>query len=171
MQPALIVVMCVGAAVTYGVLHDQVTARVCVEYFTIGHDPNVIPTTNPTLLALGWGVLSTWWVGLGLGVVLAVAARVGPRPVRSARSLVRPLLFLIAVMAVMAFVSGVAGYFLAEQKRVWLVPPLADQVPAPKHAAFLACGFAHMTSYVVGFAGGGVQIARVWLSRRRPCLP
>lgn len=74
-------------------------------------------------------------------------------------------------MAGMAFVSGVIGYLLAVQKQVWLVPPLADRVPAAKHAAFLACGFAHQTSYAVGFAGGGVQIARVWLSRRRPRLP
>jgi hypothetical protein len=35
MESLKIVLLCVGAAVTYGVLHDQVTARVCVEYFPI----------------------------------------------------------------------------------------------------------------------------------------
>jgi len=34
-----IVLLCIVAAVVYGVVHDQVTARVCVEYFTIGHPP------------------------------------------------------------------------------------------------------------------------------------
>ena len=34
-----IVVLCIVAAIVYGILHDQVTARVCVEYFTIGHPP------------------------------------------------------------------------------------------------------------------------------------
>ena len=49
-----IVLLCIAAAVVYGILHDQVTARVCVEYFTIGHPP-VFNTDSPTLLALGWG--------------------------------------------------------------------------------------------------------------------
>ena len=31
--------LCILSAIFYGVLHDQVTARVCVEYFTIGHPP------------------------------------------------------------------------------------------------------------------------------------
>jgi hypothetical protein len=39
MQLCAIVLLCVLAAVVYGVLHDQVTARICVEYFTIGHLP------------------------------------------------------------------------------------------------------------------------------------
>lgn len=64
----------------YGVLHDLVTAHVCVEYFTVGH-PQLFEfeTDSPTLLALGWGVVATWWVGAGLGVPLALVARVGSR--------------------------------------------------------------------------------------------
>jgi len=85
-----IVLMCVAAAVVYGIAHDQVTARVCVEYFTIGHPP-IFGTDDPTLLAFGWGTLATWWVGLGLGVALAFVARAGSRPKRSAASLVRPV--------------------------------------------------------------------------------
>ena len=67
------------AAIVYEIAHDQVTARVCVEYFTIGHPP-LIPSESPTLLALAWGVVATWWVGLPLGIMLAVAARAGRRP-------------------------------------------------------------------------------------------
>lgn len=32
-----IVLLCIVAAIVYGILHDQVTARVCAEYFAIGH--------------------------------------------------------------------------------------------------------------------------------------
>ena len=45
-----IVVLCIVSAIVYGILHDQVTARVCVEYFTIGHPP-IFHTDDPTLLA------------------------------------------------------------------------------------------------------------------------
>src|SRR5688500_9214653 len=57
------------AAIGYGVAHDQVTARICVEYFTLGHPP-LFPPDSPTFPALGWGVAATWWVGLPLGLLL-----------------------------------------------------------------------------------------------------
>src|SRR3954451_19765307 len=63
MQALAIVLLSILAAVLYGIVHDQVTARICVEYFTIGHPP-VFDTESPTLLGLGWGVIATWWVGL-----------------------------------------------------------------------------------------------------------
>ena len=77
-----IILSSVFASIVYGILHDQVTARVCVEYFTIGHPP-VFNTNDPTLLAIGWGIIATWWVGLILGIPLAVAARAGNRPPRT----------------------------------------------------------------------------------------
>src|SRR4029077_1503393 len=74
-----IILLCVAAAIAYGVAHDQITARVCLEYFTVFHPP-VFATQSPTALALGWGVIATWWCGLLLGLLLALAARSGSRP-------------------------------------------------------------------------------------------
>src|SRR5438046_4370100 len=102
MQSIGIVLMCIVTAVAYGIAHDQVTARVCVEYFTVGHPP-IFRTEDPTLLGLGWGVIATWWVGVLLGVPLAIFARAGTRPKRSARSLVRPLAWLLVVKAGCSF--------------------------------------------------------------------
>jgi hypothetical protein len=158
--------LCVAAAVVYGIVHDQVTARVCVEYFTVGHPP-VFGTEDPTLLGIGWGIIATWWVGLILGIPLAFAARAGSRPERSVRSLVRPVLGLMMVAGLCALVAGVVGWLLARERIVFLAGDLAGRVPPERHAAFLADGFAHTTSYAVGFAGGLVVVARVWRSRRR----
>src|ERR1051326_6342681 len=52
MQYLSVVLMCIIAAVFYGVAHDQITARICVEYFPVGHPP-IFPTKDPTLLGLG----------------------------------------------------------------------------------------------------------------------
>src|SRR5262249_54807288 len=112
MQALAIVALCVTSAVIYGIIHDQVTARICVEYFTIGHPP-VFDTESPTLLGIGWGIIATWWVGVLLGIPLAVAARVGNRPRRNAGSLVRPVAVLLTVMAVCALLAGIIGYLLA----------------------------------------------------------
>ena len=161
-----IVLLSIVMAVVYGILHDQVTARICVEYFTIGHPP-VFGTEDPTLLGIGWGIIATWWVGLILGVPLAMVARFGSRPKRDARSLVRPLLALMGASAVCALVAGITGWTLASLGYVELVGYMADAVPSDRHVAFLADGFAHTASYAAGFIGGIVVIVWVWRSRGR----
>ena len=166
MRVLAIVALCIGSAVLYGILHDQITARVCVEYFTIGHPP-VFPTTSPTWLGIGWGIIATWWVGLLLGVPLAVAARAGRRPKRNAMSLIRPIFRLLACMAIGALLAGLTGYFLARAGVIHLVEPIASRVPPEKHIWFLADLWAHDASYLVGFLGGMVVIVRVWMGRSR----
>src|SRR6516225_7936261 len=109
MQSVKILLLATGAAVVYGILQDQVTARVCVAYFTVLHPP-VFNTEDPTALAFGWGVLATWWVGVLLGVPLAAVARAGSRPKLTARDLVKPLLVVMACVGVIALLAGVAGY-------------------------------------------------------------
>src|SRR5471030_1137633 len=98
MQSLSIIFLCIFSAVLYGILHDQITARVCVEYFTIGHPP-VFNTDSPTLLGLGWGVIATWWVGLILGVPMACSARFGDRPTMTAQELFKPIWILLVCMA------------------------------------------------------------------------
>jgi hypothetical protein len=98
---------------------------------------------------------------------LALAARAGRRPRRDARSLVRPLAVLPAVMAVGAMAAGVVGVALAERGVVFLVGPLAERVPAEKHVAFLADLWAHDASYLLGCVGGVALAVRVWRSRGR----
>src|SRR5215208_4042841 len=118
METLRIVGLALLAAVGYGVLHDQVTARICVEYFTIGHPP-LFPTESPTLLALGWGVVATWWVGLPLGVLLSAAARVGARPKLTAAQLRRPVGVLLLAMGACAAIAGVVGATLAVLGQIW----------------------------------------------------
>ena len=169
MQSLVIVLMCVIAAVTYGIAHNQITARVCVEYFTVGHPP-VFDTDDPTVLGLGWGIIATSWVGLLLGIPLAVVARAGARPKRSVGSMIRPIITLLAVMAVCALGAGIAGWFLAQSGAVFLVGPIAETLPADRHVPFLADMWAHSASYLVGLAGGIVVLVLVWRSRSRASI-
>ena len=93
------------AAILYGIVHDQITARVCIEYFTVGH-AKVIDSDDPTLIALNWGVRATWWAGLFLGLGLATAARLGSRPKREIKTLLKPIAGLLIVMALFASIAG-----------------------------------------------------------------
>src|SRR5579871_109683 len=164
MESIKIVVLCTGSAVIYGVLHDQVTARVCVEYFTIGHPP-IFGTDSPTLLALGWGVIATWWVGLMLGIPVALASRAGSRPKLTSARLVRPLTILMVVTAGVSLLAGVTGYFAATAGAVWLLEPLQSAVPASKHVRFLADLWAHSAAYGVGFLGSIIICGWIWFKR------
>ena len=149
----------------YGIAHDQVTARVCLEYFTVGHPP-IFNTTSPTLLALGWGVVATWWVGLPLGLTLATAARVGRRPKFGVRSLVRPVGILLVIMGASALTFGLVGAALAARGSISLWEPLASRVPRSAHVRFLADLWAHNASYFVGFFGGLGVAGWVWVQRQ-----
>ena len=153
MESVRIVGLCVLAAVTYGVVHDQFTARICVEYFTIGHPP-LVPSESPTVLALAWGVVATWWVGLPLGALLAVAARSGAKPKLLARELRRPIVRLLIAMAIGAALAGSVAYVLARTGVISLQGRLATLVPADRHARFLADLWAHSASYALGLTGG-----------------
>ena len=161
MESLKIILLSIVAAVAYGIVHDQITARICVEYFTIGHPP-IFGTDDPTLLGIGWGIVATWWVGFMLGVPLAVMARAGKLPPRSAASLVRPIAILMLVSAVGAILAGIVGWYLASHGIARLAGPLAAKIPADKHVAFLIDGFAHSASYAVGFIGGLVLMTLVW---------
>jgi len=137
MEALKIWLLCVGSAVCYGMLHDQITVRVYPEYFTVFH-PHLVDTSSLTVLALAWGVAATWWMGASLGIPVAVCARVGHNPALSARQLLLPIGILLLVMGISALCAGLVGYFLSPH--------------AP--ARFFADYYAHLASYYVGGIGG-----------------
>lgn len=162
-----IVALSICACIFYGIIHDQVTARICIEYFTIGH-PRIIRTEDPTTIGIVWGIVATWWVGAVLGVALGTAARWGSRPKRTVDSLLGPIAILLLCSAVVATLAGLAGYLAATRGWVYLIGPLANKVPAGKHVLFIVDLWAHSASYFVGAVGGTILIVQVWRSRSVP---
>ncbi len=151
-----IVLLSIGAAILYGLVHDQITAHLAVEYFSVYHPPVFGGLTDPFLLGLVWGVIATWWVGLLLGVPLAICARAfgGKIPPLTARDLLCPLGILLLCMAVCAFLAGTFGWIDAD-----IDPPARNPVRPPLSAV----QWAHNTSYLVGICGGFVLCAAtVW---------
>jgi hypothetical protein len=163
MESLKIIFLCVIAAIIYGICQDMVTTRVCLEYFTIGHPPIFGGTQNPTLLALGWGVFATWWVGLGLGIPTAFFARIGSRPKMTWRDLRRPTAILMVIVGSCAIAAGVVGYF------IWggFIRAYFPQIPTEKADLFAVDAFAHEAAYGVGFIGGLFVWAWTWWRRGR----
>jgi hypothetical protein len=166
MEAVKIVLFCVLAAVGYGIVHDQVTAHLCIEYFTIAHPP-VFPTRSPFLLALGWGIIATWWVGFPLGLAAAAAARIGTWR-RLSLAEIRPMIFwLLAVTAISAFIAGATGAYLVASGRMPVPGGWGPFIPQSKWVAFSADAWAHLASYALGFIGGLSVIGHIVLRRIR----
>jgi hypothetical protein len=171
MRSLAIILLAIAAAVVYGILHDQITARICVEYFTIGHPP-VFGTDDPTLLGLGWGVIATWWVGLMLGIPLAMCARLGARPKLTAGQLVRPLVLMLLIVGVVAALAGILGNYAARRQWIALLDPLATRVPPDRHIPFITDLSIHLASYAGAFLGGILLCIITYHRRKRlPATP
>jgi hypothetical protein len=167
MEALKIAFTCVMAAVIYGIVHDQITARICLEYFTVFHPP-IFHTQSPTLLGIGWGIVATWWVGAFFSVPMILAARAGRRPTLPASELLRPIAFLLGLMAAIAVLSGITGYVLARKGLLhteWLSMVLPLQTMRYR---FMADWWAHTASYGAAFVGGIVVCVVTYRRRLEP---
>jgi hypothetical protein len=147
-----IVLLVIGAAIAYGVVHDQITIRVCPEYFTVAH-PHILRTNSLTLIALGWGVVATWWAGLAAGLVLAISARAGMPEKLTWRAFVRPAIALLLIMGACATAAGFAGHWLASTARIVSLQAWGNMLPVEKQPAFMADLFSHAFSYLTAGVG------------------
>ncbi len=147
-----IVGICIAGSIVYGLIHDQITARVCIEYFTIGH-PRMFQSDSPTLHALYWGIAATWWAGLLAGLMIATASRIGSLPRLSARRAIYSVTILLIIMGSLAAAAGIVGYRMASSGQWKLMGQVAELVPPDRHAYFIADGAAHLMSYLSGFFG------------------
>lgn len=147
-----IVLSIVALTAAYGIIHDQITARISLEYFTVGHPP-LVNSTDPTVLALVWGVVATWWFALPFAVVAAAVARVGQNPLPIAFTL-RAAAFSLVATGVCAIVAGVT----AALQHPLIPTHWAERIPADRQYSFMIAAWTHLASY---FAGGAFALASI----------
>jgi hypothetical protein len=167
MAKLTITLLSIVAAVAYGIVHDQITARLCVEYFTVAHPP-LLHTTSPTVLGFFWGTVATFGVGLLLGVVLALVSQSPEMPPVSVRRLLKLIGGLLVVTAIAASLAGVVGFGLSRRSVISIPADLAAAVPVDHHHRFMAVWFVHGASYFFGVLGGSLLLFRIWRARGRP---
>jgi len=166
LQPVRIVFFAMFAAIVYGVLHDMVTAHLCVEYFTIAHPP-IYLSDSPIVMALAWGVIATWWVGAALGVALAIAARVGSAPKIDLAELKWPVVKVMLISGAAAVLALLVGAGLYAIEAVHISQFWESRISPAKHHAFIAVAWAHTASYIVGALAGLTLVIRTGLDRYR----
>lgn len=165
MNAVKIILSTLVIAICYGIIHDLITAHLCVEYFTIGH-PKIIESNSPIHLALLWGVIATWWIAFPMGLVIAAFNYFGTNPVLGYNYVMKLILKLTLVMFVTALLAGIIGYLLTELDVIYLLPRLASQMKETKYSIFLAVGWAHTSSYLTG-TFGSIVICRLIYEKRK----
>jgi hypothetical protein len=169
MQKAKVVLLCVCAAVLYGVMHDQITARLCIEYFTIAHPP-LFKTDSPTLLGFLWGTAATSGIGILFGILLAEVSQSPEIPPLPIPLVAKQVLILLLTTAAAAVVAGLIGFELSRHSVINLDRAWNDILTLAQQDRFVAVWFAHGASYVVGLLGAMFVVARMWNQRQRPRL-
>ncbi len=154
------------AAIGYGILHDQIVVRICVEACGSGRPPSIDPS-DPELVALVRGVLATWWVGAVAGFVLAFAARAGSRPKLGALELALPMLSTLLASAVSGVAGGLLGAWLAARGAIEVAEELARLVPQNEHVDYLTDLWARGGSLVGGALASLAVCVRTWRRRGR----
>jgi hypothetical protein len=160
-----IICSAIGLAIAYGIVHDLITAHLCVEYFTIGH-PKVIESESPLSLALLWGVIASWWMGLLMGLLLAGYTQLGRRPKLPFREISGKLLRLLGIMGLVASAAGLIGYALAAGGWIHLLSPLAEKIASTAHDRYLAVAWAHEASYLGAVVGTALLCVSLWRRRK-----
>lgn len=113
----LLLVACVGVALLYGILNDQLTVSISREFFLFGKGvAEVLHTETPTETAVRWeavkvGMKATWSAGLIIGVILLFANNPTKTlaPLPFAR-VYRLLPIMIILPAACAAILGIIGY-------------------------------------------------------------
>src|SRR3954470_22538710 len=107
---ALIVIASLAGGM-YGIIHDQITYTISPEYYTrfkfyqFGLVDSGMGVPNPRLAVSVVGVMATWWMGLGLGIVLGLIGFI--QGSAKAMFMITFKAFLITIGV--AFITGLCG--------------------------------------------------------------
>jgi hypothetical protein len=147
-----------GLACSLGICLDLVTANIAVEYFSV-HHPTIVPTANPWILAIVWGVAASWWFGAIAGLVIASINHWRQTPLEPRRILKWNLIacILIWVTLVTVVLSVIA---IAE-----LIPPDKRRATFEHDRRLVAVAMAHQYEYLLGAIALVVIAIMTWRSR------
>lgn len=159
-----------GLLSAYGILQDQISARLCPEYFTVLHNP--IPgLTDPTLLGIAWGFLATAGGGIAMGYVAGLAATLGAKPPLKSSELVRPMLVLVLAVGFMTAIAGWSTSASAGLFNVRLDPILDRLVPVDRHRGLLVVATYHRVAYLSAIVGSIFLCIWIGCERSRRVRP
>jgi hypothetical protein len=146
------IVIGIWLMVGYAMLQDQVSARLCVEYFTIFHQP--IPgITDPTLIGMGWGFLGSWYGGAIMGVSAGLTSSLGPKPPLPLSVIVRGMLGVMLTTGLVTALAGYATYVNMELFGITLDETVVGALPPENRKLVFVVANYHLVAYGISILG------------------
>jgi hypothetical protein len=145
-------------------LQDQISTRLCPEYFTVAH-PRIEGLTDPTLLGIAWGFLGAWWGGALIGALAGFSARLGGWPKLQPHELLRPIACLLVFQAAATAAAGWLATYEVAVPGFMIIEPLASHIPEVRHHACYIVSRMHQGTYLSAIVGGVFVCG--WILRRR----
>ena len=154
-----IILLATVSVITYGIIHDLITTQINFDYFasdrthhgpvTREYFPWVYKSNNRILYALLWGTMATWWVGLPLGILWSISARLNNSYEKTTwNQLIKPTAIFMGSMLVISLVAGVITY-------------------ADSQDSFNTVAEMHGWSYLTGIVGGLMMTYYIY-NKRKP---
>lgn len=151
----------IGLACLLGISLDLVTANVAVEYFSV-HHPRIVPTDNPWILALVWGIVASWWFGAIAGVIVASINHFRRQPLEPRRILKWNLVACIVLWLMMI---GILVAVLAITTAI----PIEERRPTyESDRRLMAVAMAHLYEYLLGAIALVTIAIMTWRAKHRP---
>jgi hypothetical protein len=152
------------AETLYGMIQDQISARISPEYFTVAH-PRIDGLSDLTWLGIVWGFLGSWWGGAFLGAAVGFAACLGKRPALKPRELLLPIALVLALQAVVTAAACCVAMAEVAVPGFTIVEPLASHIPSERHDACFIVSRMHQGTYLSAILGSAILC--VWIVWRR----
>ncbi len=144
-------------AILYGITHDLITTQINFDYFrsdmthhgpvTRKNFPLVYRSNSKVLYALLWGTISTWWVGLPIGIGVGMAARCGTyREKIDYKKVIVPMVIFLGGLLAGSIGVGLISYGINKN-------------------SFMMVADMHIASYVLGAIGGAGMVFYTYKSR------
>jgi hypothetical protein len=161
---AIMVGLACGLAGVYGIVHNQISFTIGPDYFhAFKFQQFRIPELLQSRVGAGYvGWQASWWMGLVIGIPIAVMTLGIPSPAQALRVFLRAAFLVVAITLALGLVS------------LAFDPPM-DHIPVPAAASdptgFGRAALLHNTSYLAGMIGLVVGLiyagAQVRAARRR----
>ena len=149
----LIVIISIILASIYGILHNQISYSISPEYFTKfkfrQFEFYFMGENQPRQTASLIGVLSTWWFGLLLGLIIGIVGMFQRNSKIMWKSAIGAIFRTLGIAIGIGIVGILVGKFLITNLNAnWNLPAdLTDQ------KSFLTAGTMHNFSYLGGIIG------------------
>lgn len=163
----------------YGIIHDQITYTISTEYYTkfkfiqfglenlgenIGTDINPeIQLKNPRLGAGIVGLMATWWVGMFIGIILAIVGLTH----RNGKEMFISTIKAFILTVIIALFTGFFGFIYG---KIFSINNTSS-LYLPKNTInidnFIIVGSIHNFSYLGGLIGLIIGIVYSFKQRRR----